>query len=232
MTRSKKSSIGRTAYRELGIFALLMTALTAFLLTQDGLWEKLGFLFFGALITFLSVFVIDDTKRAIQATDLARALYEELANRVARCLFDFERPWEKWIDGPVEIDVLRLRKFMPAPPVIYPATASQIALLGNGAPQAIINFYARLAAYQKDMEDVADHCKRLNIAVPPKLVAMIAGRLERTLSPGLEALKKLSKMVEGDEKIEAAAIRELDRLFQHERANQTLRQRIEHYLTE
>jgi len=82
----------RAAYRQMGAFALLLAVLVSFLVAQGGLLQQLGLLFLGALIAFLSIFATDEVKRAIQLTDLARALYEELANRVARCLFDFEEP--------------------------------------------------------------------------------------------------------------------------------------------
>jgi len=124
---------------------------------------------------------------------------------------------------------LRLRKFAPALPIIYPATASQIAVLGSEAPQALISFYARLAACQKDMEDVANYYERLGKQVPSEKVAFLASRLHRTLAPGLKAFETLSGMVDGAEKIEGAAISELDQLFKHDRSEQTLRERIAHY---
>lgn len=208
-------------------------AVAMFYLDQPFL-ANVAFLTIGVLLAIIIDLSREAIRRPRQARDLARAIYEELANRVARFVFDFEDPWSKWIDEkncrPGEVSELRLRKFMPIPPVIYPATAAQMSLLQDGAQQAIILFYVSLAVYIQDMKDIADHCQRNNIDVPLDRVAFLAGRLHRTLSPGLEALEKLSEMVEGHEKIDAAAIRQADSLFKHERANLTLRQRIEHYV--
>lgn len=213
------------------IFGLAMYAL------DQSFAANVAFLVAGALVATITQLVSESGRRIQQGRDLARALYEELANRVARCVFDFELPWEKWVDektcAPNEVDLVRLRKFIPVPPTIYPATASQLALLEGSAPQAIIRFYVALAVYRQDMEDVANHCQRNDLShVPPKLVAFLAERLRRTLAPGLAALKELSKMVEGYERIEADAIRDPDNLFPHKRAHQTLRQRLEYYVNE
>jgi hypothetical protein len=101
----------------------------------------------------------------------------------------------------------RLRKFAPVPPLIYTSTAGQLALLENGAPQALIKFYFRLAAWQRDVENIASDCDFNNKgAVPPQLVQFLAQRLHQTLAPGLKALGALSPLVEQHERIEAAAI--------------------------
>ena len=189
-------------------------------LIEQPFLANVAFLTAGVLLAIVIDLVRESVRRPRQARDLARALYEELANRIARCVFDFEAPWERWTDRknctPTDVDIVRLRKFIPISPTIYPATAAQIALLEGNAPQAIVRFYVSLAIYQKDMEDVADHCQRNNLPyVPPKLVALLAERLRRTLAPGLEALSELSKMVEGYERIDAEAIREADSLFKH-----------------
>jgi len=196
---------------------------------------NVGFLILGALIAIFSVILVDEYKREAQATDLARALYEELANRVARCCFDFETPWERWVElancKPNEVNVIRLRGFIPFSPIVYPATASHIALLNDDSQQALITFYATLTAYQQDMTDIADLCQQRDINIPPDLVARVAGRLSRTLPPAYEALKTLGEMVDNPEAIDAAAIRYADTLFDHERSHLQLRKRIEYYLT-
>lgn len=196
---------------------------------------NVAFLVVGVLLAVVIDFIREEIRRPMQARDIARALYEELANRVARCVFDFEQPWEKWVDKkncqPNEVDVLRLQRFIPIPPTVYPATASQLALLGGNAPQALIRFHVALAVYQRDMQDVAHYCLQHDFShVPSNLVSLLAGRLHRTLRPGLNALLELSVLVEDYEKIDAEAIREADSLFKHERAHLTLRQRIQHYV--
>jgi len=163
-TRFQLATTHKAEYWKLAVYAGAVLIFAALLIPQEGLIGNIGFLILGAIIAFLSVFASDELKRTIQASELARALYEELANRVARCCFDFEEPWKKWIEakncGSNDVSVMRLRKFTPVAPVIYPATAAQIALLGEDAPQAIIRFYVSLAVYQKDMENIADFCQQ------------------------------------------------------------------------
>lgn len=204
---------------------------------EQSFLANVAFLTIGVLLAITLDLVRDGIRRPRQARDLAHSLYHELANRVARCVFDFEEPWEKWVDkeriDEKEVSVVRLRKFIPIPPTIYPATAGQIGLLNDSAAQAIIRFYVSLAIYQKDMEDTLDYCQQRSPQhVPRQLVAFVAERLRRTLAPGLEALRELSRMVEGHENIEAAAIRDADKLFKHERSSLTLRQRIEYYVND
>lgn len=210
-------------------FAMLM-----FFMDQSFL-ANVAFLVVGVLLAVLVDMIREEAKRPMQARDLARVLYEEIANRVARCVFDFEQPWEKWIERencqPHEVDVMRLQRFIPIPPTIYPATAGQLALLGGKVPQAVIRFHVALAVYQRDMQDVAQLCLQRGVAsVSPDFVHLLAGRLRRTLRPGLVALRELAAFVEDYETIDAEAIREADSHFKHERAHLTLRQRIEHYV--
>ena len=202
---------------------------------NESLLSNISFLVAGASIATITQLAVESARRVQQARDLARALYEELANRVARCLFDYEKPWEQWIDRSNcvvgEVDLLRLRKFIPIAPTIYPAIAGQIALLEGTAPQAVIRFFAALAIYQNDMTGVAQYCETNNFDhAAPDQICILAERLRRTLAPGLAALQALSSMVDTYEEIDAAAIGELDRLFKHERAQLTLRQRLEHYV--
>ncbi len=108
---------------------------------------NVGFLVIGGLITTITSLVSERIKRPSQARDLARALYMELADRVARCCFDCEVPWNNYLSAPEKMNSFRLRKFSPIPPVIYSSTAGQVAILEDDAPQApqaIIRFYFRL----------------------------------------------------------------------------------------
>lgn len=57
---------------------------------------NVGFLVIGGLITTITSLVSERIRRPSQARDLARALYMELADRVARCCFDCEAPWHNY----------------------------------------------------------------------------------------------------------------------------------------
>ena len=217
--------------------AIAVAFAIAMLHLEDSILANVAFFVAGGLLITIVELVRDAIRRPIQARDLARAIYGELANRVARCVFDFEDPWERWLHekncGPTEVDILRLRKFIPVSPIIYPATCTQFGLLSGRTIQAIIRFYVTLAIYQKDMEHVANHHERHSLFhVQLQQVAFLAERLRRTLSPGLDALRELSSMVEDYEELDAVAIRDADALFKHARAHLTLRQRIEHYANE
>jgi hypothetical protein len=217
----------------IALAAALILGLALYLL--DPFLGNVAFLIAGALVGIYAQFKSDDVKRVELRSDLARAYYEELANRVGRCLFDFESPWEKFRDAqtihPHEMDLERLRKFSPVEPTIYPATAGQIAVLGGLAPQAIIRFYTRLAILSADIEIIARSCEQQNYHfVPADRIATIAERFRRTLAPGLEALRALSILVDGNEKIDAAQMEELDAMFRHERSHLPLKQRLAHYV--
>ncbi len=202
------------------------------LLPLGGDYSNLAFLVMGVVLSVFLTHLSEALKRPSERRELARALYSELANRLARCCFDFEEPWSDWVDenkAPHNVEVLRVRRFMPFPPLVFPATASKLALLNNDAQQALITFYVALDAYRKDMSEIADRFQT-NGTVPAALVTLIAGRLFRTLPPGYEALRALGEMVDDPAEIDAAAIRYADTLFDHKRSHLPLRQRIEYYL--
>ena len=119
-----------------------------------------GFLIIGVLIGTYPVFLIEELRRAREKRILTESLYHELANRVARCCFDFESPWSRYwtqLDSTTEF---WLRKFIPEPPVIYPAVASNISVLGAGAARTVIEFYIALAAWERDITNTADESSR------------------------------------------------------------------------
>src|SRR5688572_9660703 len=98
-----------------------------------------GFLVFGALIGTGSVFFIEELRREREKTTMTLSLFYELANRVARCCFDFEDPWHKFLARAESMDEFRLRKFISEPPIIYPAVAPQLSMLEEGAPLAVMD---------------------------------------------------------------------------------------------
>jgi hypothetical protein len=202
-------------------FAIVMMATSAFL-------TNVGFLVLGALLAVFISLLSDAIKRPAQARDLARALYEELADRVARCCFDYEAPWQTYLGtgdpagGPMTS--LRLRKFSPEPPIIFPATASQVAILGNDAPQALIRYYYCLAAWRRDVVNFADDNES---ALSRDALRFLATRLRQTLAPGLRALQALAPLVEEPDRIERTAIAGYDEIRGGPPPTLTLRARID-----
>lgn len=215
------------------LMACLAVAYVIGLVPLGSDYSNLAFLVMGVVLSVFLTRLSEALNRSSERKELARALYSELANRLARCCFDFEKPWSDWVDDKKashNVDVLRIRRFMPFPPLVFPATASKLALLNNDVQQALITFYVALDAYRKDMSEIADRFQS-NGTVPATFVALIAGRLFRTLPPGYEALRALGEMVDDPAEIDAAAIRYADTLFDHERSHLPLRHRIEYYLT-
>lgn len=225
------NSLGR--YREWwGLILFLVIAFgfaIALILKSDSL-ANVGFLVVGAVISVVAVLIADAVKRPAQARDLARALHAELSNRVARCCFDCEQPWHAYLDSdnyhPGQMDSVRLRKFAPLPAVIYPSTANQIAMLKGDAPQALIQFYYRLAAWERDIRSIAAESENNKGGVAPEAVRLLAIRIHQTLAPGLRALDALSPMVEGPERIESLALAGYDEGAEHPQRHRPLRERI------
>jgi hypothetical protein len=175
---------------------------------------KLGFLVLGGFLTVIATLSASWLQRPVHARDLAHALHIELADRVARCCFDFEKPWRQFADAPnpTGMDATRLLRFAPIPPVIYPAVAPQLAMLHGSAAQSIIQFYFRLAAWQRDVELTAARYgteTHLTTVSGPE-TKRLGRRLRETLRPGLNALNAVAPMVSDAETMEAAAIAHYD----------------------
>jgi hypothetical protein len=210
------------------VYGIVVLAGAVVVARDPGYFGNVGFLVVGALLGIYPAFIIEEIRRARAAKNLAKALFHELANRVGRCCFDFEAPWRAYLQPQYEMNVLRLRKFVPEPPVIYPAVAPQIALLKADAAQAIIDFYIALAAWRREIENTADEFQHTREGVDIGPVRLLARRLRRTLEPGERALEALARHVPAAAEIERNAMRDGDRLFPdaHPYAGKTVRERI------
>lgn len=164
-----------------------------------------GFLVFGALLAVVATLLAGWFNRPIAATDLARGIHVELADRVARCCFDYEEPWAQF-DPPAAnaagMDVDRLRRFASFPPIIYPAAAAQLSLLPGDALQTLLKFYYRLAAWQRDVDTVAARHSSMGV-VPNTELRRLGRRIRETVAPGLAALEAFSPLVGDADAIEA-----------------------------
>jgi hypothetical protein len=171
----------------------LIVAVALMMTLREGNSRDVGLFILGGAFSTGTAFLLEEVKRTTKAQDTALALHVELSQLVARCCFDFQSPWSGYYkqDGG-GMDAERVRKFSPNRPVIYPSTASDIALLPNAA-QALVEFYSRLGALQRAIDEAARDIKH---------VRPVAVRMRQALPPGLKALKALGSMVEGAEKIE------------------------------
>ncbi|WP_420969851.1 hypothetical protein [Bradyrhizobium sp. B120] len=100
----------------------------------------------------------------------------------------------------------KLRKFAPAVPTIYSATAGQLALLPWKAPQTLIEFHYRLFALRSEIENPIASANPSNSAnVPIGELRQVGLRFHQTLGPSLKALEDLRPLVADQAKIEEHA---------------------------
>ena len=212
------------------IYGVLLAAFYVGVAFKPDYFGNVGFLVVGVLTGIYPVFLIEEMRRGREAKNLAKALFQEFANRVGRCCFDFEDPWHHYLRQPVNMDVFRLRKFVAESPVIFPSVGAKIALLDDHAAQALIDFYVSLASWKRDVENTADAAQAqpiLKVAGQGQ-VQFLARRLRQTLEPGRRALEALSPRVPGFEEIERNATLDGDRNFAeaHPSAGKLYRERI------
>jgi hypothetical protein len=169
--------------------------------------QQLGGIMLGAGLTLCATFVVESWKRRQLAHDLGAALYHELANRVARCCYDFEDPWCGYLFGAARLDRFTIGKFAPEPPTIFNANADKVAMFGDRAPAAMMAFYFRLAVLKRDIENIRDDPRD---HIYDKYTRIIASRFAATLDPGLRALDALASMVSNTATIEADALDTFD----------------------
>ncbi len=212
------------------VIALVFSA--AMMWTERDFLTNVGFLVLGALLAVFVSLLSEAIKRPQQSRDLARALYEELADRVARCCFDFEDPWGDYADSRRlndKRDAFSMLKFLPESPTIFEATADQLALLGEDAPGALIRFYYCHAAWRRDLANRASELQRTGRDATPDELVFLGERLKQTLAPGLKALQTLSPFVGKHASIDETAIAGYDDLVSQTSKHptqETLRERI------
>lgn len=170
------------------VAALMMTI-------KKGNSRDVGIFILGGAFSIGTAFLLEEFKRTTKTQDTALALHVELSQLIARCCFDFQAPWSSYYKNQTfgGMYAERVRKFSPNTPVIYPSTAADVALLPRNAAQALVEFYGRLWALQRAIDEAARDLKH---------VGAVAVRMRQTLPPGLKAIEALGMMVEGAEKVE------------------------------
>jgi hypothetical protein len=128
------------------------------------------------------------------------------------CLNDYLVPWRGFENSTDEaknkMTADRVKKFRPVNPVVYPAVAAKLGLLPRDALFPVVEFYFRLDALRREIDNVtADYGgDNLDLVVShrPRL-RLIATRLRDSLGPAAVALEKLD--VPGSAQIDSNAAR-------------------------
>jgi hypothetical protein len=102
-------------------------------------------------------------------------------------------------------EAANLRKFAPAIPTIYNATAGQLALLPGQAPQTLIEFHYRLSALRREIENTVAGASPTSANVPITELRQVGLRFRQTLGPSLKALEALAPLVAGSAEMEKHA---------------------------
>lgn len=196
---------------------------------------KAGFLGIGGILAIGTATLMEIWKRHTLVRDLARILYAELTHLVARCVFDSESPWKAyWPEDASSASRTAggLRKFAPAVPTIYTATAGQLALLPGKAPQTLIEFYYRLSALRREIENTVAGASPSSVQVPSGQLRQVGLRFRQTLEPSLKALEALAPIVADSAKMEEHARASYYETRPGSDLTKTLKERIEALLTE
>jgi hypothetical protein len=183
--------------------------------SESGFLVNVGFLVLGVLLAVAISFLNDVYQRTLRSRDLARLLHTELSDLVARCCFDSEASWSRyWASNLAdrEFNVISLRKFAPGEPVIFRATAGELAILHGDAPLRLVQFHYRLNALSREIENIANDSTEANRVEPISKGALrlVGLRMRQTLKPGLDALQALAQSVPDADQIEASAIDQYD----------------------
>jgi hypothetical protein len=86
----------------------------------------------GVVLGHFSSRFLEHVRRRRDARDVSESLYNEIADRAARCLNDHLVPWRKFPDIG-SITCARVARFRPVEPVVYRAVAGKLGLIPPAA---------------------------------------------------------------------------------------------------
>jgi hypothetical protein len=202
----------------------------------DGAWvgvigTLVGVLAGGAIGYFITN-LHDRQRRKQEIADLKVSLYAEIADRAARCVNDYLKPWRDLkITSSNSLPAGRVEKFRPTDPVVFPGVAGKIGLLGPTALLAVTQFYFRLDALSQAIESICNDYKRHENEEWVKArdeahVRLIVDRMRSCFEPALRAIEKLD--------FPGAAAFDLDaaQVYPHLRRSGTLREALKNHASD
>jgi hypothetical protein len=164
------------------------------ILTYGTILATLGAAFIAGLGTYIVTRLLDWGRRRNEARDISQSLYCEIADRVGRSLNDYLKPWRAIGKSKDAITIDRVGKFRPVNPVVYPGVAGKLGLLPPEILFPIIQFYFRLDAVRREIDDLirdyepTDDLKK----VAPQRLEFVTLRFKENIAAGLRALEALN----------------------------------------
>jgi hypothetical protein len=149
----------------------------------------------GGVLTFAATRWHNNEQRKGELAALKASIYAEIADRVARCVNDYIKPWRDLkVKDPNTLQLKEIEKFSPTDPVVFPAVASKLGVLEPKVMFAVTQFYFRLAALSQAIEYVYN-VRPTEVPWEKKNdeahVKLIVTRLRSCFGPALEAIEKL-----------------------------------------
>jgi hypothetical protein len=156
---------------------------------QEALLVGLIGVLVGAILAYLSTKLLDRARRKNDARDVSESLYNEIADRAARCLNDHLVPWCQF-ETSGRMTSARVARFRPIEPVVYRAVAGKLGLIPPVALFSVLQFYYQLDTIDREIEDIKRDYK-YKAEVDLDRAHLVAQRFRQSLAPALEALEKL-----------------------------------------
>lgn len=166
-------------------------------------WTGLAGITLGTVLAALFSLTRDFLQKRSEAQDVATTIHAELADRIARCCFDYEVPFLTYT-YPLQADLKErtkedVVKFRPTDPVIYPTVGAKMALLGPEVRNSVMQFYSSLDRWRREIDDL-NAGRRASFSASELIP--VQRRLGETLPFAERALEKISKKVKGALEIE------------------------------
>jgi hypothetical protein len=169
------------------VFFASVVAIVALLETTPVMTGVVG-LVVGAALTYVVTKHLDWGRRQNETKDVTESLYNEIADRAARCLNDHLKPWCGFQTE--EFKRSRVAKFRPVEPVVYRAVAAKLGLLPVTTVFWVLRFYYTLDAIDREIDDVIRDFKHDKV-IGQDRASLVAQRFRESLRPALEALERL-----------------------------------------
>ncbi len=160
----------------------------------------------GTVLAAMFTFIRDALQTKAKANAVATTIYTELVDRVARCCFDYDRPFSQYAfpnpDQTTNRSRMDVTKFRPTDPVAYPSIGANLALLPTRARSHVVQFYSSLDRWRREIDDISQSKKDLYAGTD---LVRLQRRLGETLPYAERAIWSLSNAVKDAEAIDKGA---------------------------